>query len=83
MISQTAGKKTVKPGNRRKAAARKNDKDGFATIDSYLPAGSPQRTAAGIAVAAAAALLAAAVVGTGPAALAGATGYLVYRGTNA
>jgi len=52
-----------------------------AKVDSLLPPGSPQRTAAGVAVAAGGALLAAAAVGVGPAALAGAVGYRVYRET--
>jgi hypothetical protein len=46
-----------------------------------LPAGSPQRAAAGVAAAAGGALLAAAALGVGPTALAGAVGYLVYRET--
>jgi len=46
-----------------------------------LPAGSRERAAAGIAAAAGGALLAAVVLGVGPAALAGAAGYLVYRET--
>jgi len=53
--------------------------DGFAKVESYLPTGSPQRAAAEIAAAAGGALIAAAVLGVGPAALAGAAGYLVYR----
>jgi len=53
-------------------------KDGFA-VESWLPAGSPQRTTAEIVAAAGGALIAAAVLGVGPAALAGAAGYLVYR----
>ena len=56
--------------------------EGFELIESYLPAGSPQRAAAGIGAAAVGALLAAAVVGVAPAALAGAAGYVVYRETH-
>lgn len=51
-------------------------------LESYLPAGSRERTAAKIAAAAGGALIAAAVLGVGPAALAGAAGYLVYRETH-
>jgi len=60
-------------------AAAKHEKGGFELIKSYLPSGSPQRTAAGITAAVGGALLAAAVFGAGPAALAGAAGYLVYH----
>jgi hypothetical protein len=60
--------------------ARKSGKDGSATLESLLPTGSLERTAVGIAAAAGAALLAAAALGVGPAALAGAAGYLAYRG---
>lgn len=62
-------------------AAAKDIEDGFAAIEAYLPSGSPQRAAAGIAAAASGALIAAAVLGVGPAALAGAAAYLVYRET--
>jgi hypothetical protein len=58
-------------------AAHKHD---AITVDSMLPTGSWQRTAAGVVAAAGGGLLAAAVVGVGPAALAGAAGYLAYRG---
>lgn len=56
--------------------------DGFGMIESYLPPGSTQRTAAEIAAAAAGGLIAAAVLGVGPAAIAGTAGYLVYRETH-
>jgi hypothetical protein len=56
--------------------------DGLTMVESYLPAGSPQRTAAEIAAAAGGALIAAALLGVGPTALAGAAGYLVYRETH-
>jgi len=51
-------------------------------LDSFLPAGSPERTVAKVAAAAGGALIAAAVLGVGAAALAGAAGYLVYRETH-
>jgi len=51
----------------------------LAAIESLLPTGSPQRTVVGVAAAAGSALIAAAVFGLGPAALAGAAGYLAYR----
>jgi len=51
-------------------------------VESYFPAGSPQRSVAGIGGAALAALLAAALLGVGPAALAGAAGYVVYQETH-
>jgi len=56
--------------------------EGFELIETYLPAGSPQRAVAGIGAAVVGALLAAAVVGVGPAALAGAAGYVVYHETH-
>jgi hypothetical protein len=92
MTKETVGKrKSAKSGNLHKAA-RKNVKDGFATVESYLkdgyaavesylPTGSQQRAAGGIAAAVGGALLAAAAFGVGPAALAGAAGYLAYRET--
>lgn len=78
MTRKTAEKKTTRAVPPRKAV-NKDRKDGLTIVESYLPAGSRQRAAAGIAAAAGGALLAAAVVGVGPAALAGAAGYLVYR----
>jgi len=66
-------------GHPHKAAVHTR-KEGFEfDLGTYLPAGSPQRTTAEIAAAAGGALLAAAILGVGPAALAGAAGYLVYR----
>ena len=59
----------------------KSATDALAMLRAYLPAGSRQRHVAKIAAAAGGALLAAAVLGAGPAALAGACGYLVYRET--
>jgi len=77
MNKKTAGR-SAKSGNAHQAA-RKNVKDKSARVESLLPAGSPQRAAADIAAAAGGALLAAATLGVGPAALAGAAGYLAYR----
>jgi len=54
-------------------------KNGSDLFESYLPAGSRQRAVAGITTAAVGALLAAALLGVGPAALAGAAGYVVYH----
>jgi hypothetical protein len=53
-----------------------------ARVESMLPTGSWQRVAAGVAAAAGGGLLAVATFGVGPAALAGAAGYLAYRGMN-
>ncbi len=61
-------------------AAHSKGHDASATIETVLPTGSWQRMAAGVAAAAGGGLIAAAVVGVGPAALAGAAGYLAYRG---
>jgi hypothetical protein len=66
------------PGNIEKAT-RMNRKDGAATVESLLPAGSAERAAVGIVAAAGGALLAGAALGLGPAALAGAAGYVAYR----
>lgn len=54
--------------------------DSLVRMDSLLSAGSWQRVALGVAAAAGGGLLAAAVIGVGPAALAGTAGYLAYRG---
>jgi hypothetical protein len=62
-------------------AAHKHD-DVAIKIESVLPTGSWQRTAAGVVAAAGGGLLAVAIVGVGPAAIAGAAGYLAYRGLN-
>jgi hypothetical protein len=82
MIKETVGKKrkSAKSGNRHKAAS-KSGTDIAARVESLLPTGSSQRAAVGVAAAAGGALLAAAALGVGPAALAGAVGYLVYRET--
>ena len=53
--------------------------EGIAKAESLLPEGSWQRTTAGVAAAAGGGLLAAAMVGVGPAALAGVAGYLAYK----
>jgi len=76
----TTIKKRPTSGHLHKAGIA-HGKDGFA-IESWLPAGSPQRTTAEITGAAVGALIAAAALGVGPAALAGAAGYLVYRETH-
>jgi hypothetical protein len=68
-----------KSGNMEKAA-RKNIKNGTATVESLLSTGSREQVAVGIAAAAGGLLLATATLGVGPAALAGAAGYLAYRG---
>jgi len=75
MTRETVGKKRESARH----AVAKRDKGGLERVESYFPPGSPQRAAAGIGAAAVGALLAAAVLGVGPAALAGAAGYLVYR----
>jgi len=80
MIKETVRRKSSRPGNLHKAAS-KGGKEGFSIVESYLPAGSPERSLAEIAAAAGGALLAAAVFGVGSAALAGAAGYVVYRET--
>ena len=79
MITKIAAKRKSAKSTNMLKAARKNVEDTFATAGSLLRIGSPQRAAAGIAAAAGGALLAAAALGVGPAALAGAAGYLVYR----
>jgi len=79
MTKETVGRKSK---SSRHNAAAKHEKDGLELIKSYLPAGSPQRAVAGIAAAVGGALLAAAVFGAGPAALAGAAGYLMYQETH-
>ena len=61
-------------------AVRPKERDGGVLLDELLPAGSWQRVAAGVVVAAGGGLLAAAMLGVGPAALAGTAGYLAYRG---
>jgi len=60
-------------------AGVKHEKGGLDIVKAYLPPGSAERTAAEVGGAMVVALLAAAVIGVGPAALAGAAGYLVYR----
>ena len=62
---------------------RKNVKDISAAIESMVPPGSPERIAAGVAAVTGGALLAGATLGAGPAALAGAAGYLAYKGLTA
>ena len=76
MTKATVGRKREPP---RHPAITKIDKHGLAMVENYLPAGSTERTVATVATAAVGALLAAALLGVGPAALAGAAGYLVYH----
>ncbi|HXX65898.1 MAG TPA: hypothetical protein VEK07_01875 [Polyangiaceae bacterium] len=52
---------------------------GIAKVESLAPEGSWQRTALGIVVAAGGGLLATALLGVGPVAIAGTAGYLAYR----
>jgi hypothetical protein len=81
MVKKAATKrKSAKSRHMRKAPSSSGG-DLSAKVDSLLPPGSPQRTAAGVAAAAGGALLAAAALGIGPTVLAGAVGYLVYRET--
>jgi len=77
MTKATVGRKREPPRHHEVA---KVEHDGLA-IDSYLPEGSTERRVASVGGAAIAALLAAAIIGVGPAALAGAAGYLVYHET--
>jgi len=79
MRRETVGRKTEA---RIHHPATKHGKERFELIESYLPAGSPQRAAAGVATAVVGALLAAAVLGVGPAALAASAGYVVYHETH-
>jgi len=75
MTKHTEGRKRATPAHVHKPAIKPAE----GLVESYLPAGSPQRTAAEIAAAAVGALIAAAVLGVGPAALAGTAGYVMYR----
>jgi hypothetical protein len=76
--SKKEATRSEKPGNIQEAA-RKNGNDGPGTVGSLLPAGSRERATVGVAAAAGGALLASAALGLGPAALAGAAGYVAYR----
>src|ERR1019366_10320956 len=80
MNRKTAGQSASEKSGNTGKAARKNRKAGSATVESLLPDGSRERVAFGIAAAAGGALLACATLGVGPTALAGAAGYLAYRG---
>lgn len=80
MIKATTRRKKT-PVHTHKATGN-NIESGLAMIGSYIPPGSPQRMAAEIAAAMGGALLVAAVIGVGPAALAGTAGYVVYRETH-
>jgi alkylhydroperoxidase/carboxymuconolactone decarboxylase family protein YurZ len=75
-----AGQNVNEKSGKMEKAARKNIKNGSATVESLLPTGSREWVAVGIAAAAGGLLLATATLGVGPAALAGAAGYLAYRG---
>lgn len=78
MNKETVGR-SEKVANIHKTA-RANGKEGLATAEALLPKGSWQRLTVGVAAAAGGGLVAAAMLGVGPAALAGAAGYLAYRG---
>jgi len=81
MSKQAPGRKGAGRGGERKPGIE-YAKEALSMVESCLPAGSRQRRVAKIAAAAGGALVAAAVLGVGPAALAGAAGYLVYRETH-
>jgi hypothetical protein len=78
MTKEAARKRRSGKSGSLRALASKNVKDGLATVDSYLPPGSPERAAAGIAAVAAGSLLLASKFGVGATALAVAAGYLAY-----
>jgi len=78
MVKETARRKTAP----RHLKATTHGKNGIEMFESYLPTGSTERAVAGIAAAMAGVLLAAAVLGVGPTALAGAAGYVVYHETH-
>jgi len=81
MARATVGRKTEAARRHPviKHDAMKHGKREPELIESYLPAGSTQRTVAGVGAAALGALILAAMLGVGPTALAGAAGYLVYH----
>ncbi len=78
MRKRTVGRKKAAAARARKPQI-KDTKDVLSMVEAYLPPGSRERAVAKIAAAAGGALIAAALLGVGPAALAGAAGYLVYR----
>jgi len=80
MTKHTEGRKRAIRTHVHKPAITKPE--GLAVVEEWLPAGSPQRMTAEIAAAAVGALIAAAVLGVGPAALAGTAGYVMYRETH-
>lgn len=80
MKKKPAGHSASEKSGNMKEAARKNVRDRSTTVESLLPTSSRERAALGIAAAAGGLLLAGATLGVGPAALAGAAGYLAYRG---
>jgi len=71
----------AKSANAHAAANTSVVEEGLATVEDLFPSGSAQRVAVGVAAAAGGALILAAMFGVGPTALAGAAGYLAYRGT--
>lgn len=79
---RTASRRTRRADVKETQSQSREANDLRAMLESYLPAGSPKRTVAKIAAAAGGALIAAALLGVGPAALAGAAGYLIYRETH-
>jgi len=81
MTKTTTRRKNMLPSHTHKATGNGIEK-GLNMIGAYIPAGSPQRTAAEIVAAMGGALLVAAAIGVGPTALAGAAGYLAYRETH-
>ena len=78
MNKESVGK-SDKSGNNHKTA-RAHGKDPMATAEALLPTGSWQRLTVGVAAAAGGGLLAVSMLGAGPVAIAGAAGYLAYRG---
>ena len=78
MTKQTAAKRRSAKSASLRAVVNRNVKVGLATVDSYLPPGSPERAAVGITAVAVGSLLLAAKIGVGPTALAVAAGYLAY-----
>lgn len=75
MTKHAEGRRRAAPAHVHKPAVKPAE----GLVEAWLPEGSTQRTAAEITAAAAGALIAAAVLGVGPAALAGTAGYVMYR----
>jgi len=84
MEKRTTHKEKITGAHKAAAAhIERAKKEGLAEavhIDTLLPAGSWQRVAVGVAAAAGGGLVAAALIGVGPVAIAGTAGYLAYRG---